>query len=107
MTAFSHSNPSFSIIDGPVLVLHDTTEFTFQRENVRAIGWTRRSVANAKELASLRHRFGVTVTPEDIGGVSCYVVTPGSIRPRNRNRLILNMHPERVYDVCRHRCTKR
>jgi hypothetical protein len=33
--------------DGPILVLHDTTEFTYQRENTDAIGITKSITAGA------------------------------------------------------------
>src|ERR1700751_5700398 len=31
--------------DGPILVLHDTTEFSFKREDIDAVGITRKAVA--------------------------------------------------------------
>jgi acetyl esterase/lipase len=48
--------------------------------------------ASAQELALLRARFGVSVVPQMMGGVHCYIVTPTSIQPKNRNRLIVNLH---------------
>jgi len=48
--------------------------------------------ASAQQLATLRRRYGVTVTSEMMGGVRCYILTPGNLKPRNRNRLILNLH---------------
>jgi signal transduction histidine kinase len=38
---FSSTRDRFAKVDGLVLVLHDTTEFTYQRENVNAIGITK------------------------------------------------------------------
>ena len=34
--------------DGPVLVLHDTTEFTYRRKNEKAIGYTRKLPASKR-----------------------------------------------------------
>src|SRR5262249_5619579 len=49
--------------------------------------------ASVEERAKLRHRLGVTVAPGSLGGVRCYIVTPSTIKPENRRRLILNLHP--------------
>ena len=46
----------------------------------------------AEELARLREQFGVKVTPQMMGGVPCYILTPKEIPARNRKRLILNLH---------------
>ena len=40
--------------DGPVLVLHDTTEFTYQRENTDAIGITKRINSGRDKAGRLR-----------------------------------------------------
>jgi hypothetical protein len=41
--------------DGPVLVLHDTTEFSFKREDIDAVGITRKAVAGVYRDGTLRH----------------------------------------------------
>ena len=43
-------------------------------------------------LAEMRDKFGVTVAPQVIGDVGCYVVTPKVVKPSNRNRLLLGLH---------------
>ena len=40
---------------GPILVLHDTTEFSFKREDIAAVGITRKAVAGAYRDSALRH----------------------------------------------------
>ena len=47
----------------------------------------------ADELSKMRNQVGVTVVTQIMGGVRCYVVTPKVIQPRNRDRLLLNLHP--------------
>ena len=41
--------------DGPILVLHDTTEFSFKREDIDAVGITRKAVAGAYRDGTPRH----------------------------------------------------
>jgi hypothetical protein len=41
--------------DGPILVLHDTTEFSFKREDIAAVGITRKAVAGKYRGGALRH----------------------------------------------------
>jgi len=41
----------------------------------------------------MSNQLGVTVVPRTMGGVRCYVATPTVIQPRNRNRVLLNLHP--------------
>ena len=41
--------------DGPVLVLHDTTEFTYSRKNEKAIGYTRKLPANKRIANAFGH----------------------------------------------------
>jgi len=41
--------------DGPILVLHDTTEFSFKREDIAAVGITRKAVAGKYRGGGLRH----------------------------------------------------
>jgi hypothetical protein len=40
---------------GPILVLHDTTEFSFKREDIDAVGVTRKAVAGTYRDGALRH----------------------------------------------------
>jgi acetyl esterase/lipase len=44
-----------------------------------------------QRLAALRENFGVTVTPDVLGGVPCYWVEPKVINRRNRNRLLVGI----------------
>src|SRR5512141_1526135 len=39
---FQATQQRFAATDGPILVLHDTTEFSFTRSDIRAIGQTRK-----------------------------------------------------------------
>jgi hypothetical protein len=41
--------------DGPILVLHDTTEFSFKREDIKAVGITYKGVTGANWDGTLRH----------------------------------------------------
>lgn len=41
--------------DGPILVLHDTTEFSFKREDIQAVGITRKAVAGKYRNGRPRH----------------------------------------------------
>ena len=43
-------------------------------------------------LPKIRAALGVTVEPATIGGVRCFIVTPKSIPPNNRNRVLLHFH---------------
>ena len=45
---FRATRERFASVDGPVLVLHDTTEFSFTRSDTRAIGLTRKVVTGPK-----------------------------------------------------------
>jgi hypothetical protein len=44
---FQATRERASATDGPILVIHDTTEFTYKREDVEAIGKTRINIAGA------------------------------------------------------------
>lgn len=44
---FQATRDRVSATDGPILVMHDTTEFTYKREDVEAIGKTRINIAGA------------------------------------------------------------
>jgi hypothetical protein len=41
--------------NGPILVLHDTTEFSFKRDDIDAVGITRKAVAGVYRDGTLRH----------------------------------------------------
>jgi len=45
-----------------------------------------------KTLPAIREALGVTVEPTVIAGVKAYIVTPATIAPRNRRRLLINVH---------------
>jgi epsilon-lactone hydrolase len=43
-------------------------------------------------LQQMRDRFGVTVTQETIGGIPCHIVTPKTMKPEKRDRVLLGLH---------------
>jgi acetyl esterase/lipase len=45
-----------------------------------------------KSLPALREALGVKVEPITLDGVKAYMVTPSSIPPQNRNRLLVHVH---------------
>jgi monoterpene epsilon-lactone hydrolase len=49
--------------------------------------------AAAERLEKLGSQFGVTVVPQKMSGVGCYVVTPKVVQPKNRDRILLSLHP--------------
>lgn len=51
-----------------------------------------RAQAIAPQLEELRARFGVTVTPQMVAGVRCYVAKPQLMADKNRDRLVLSLH---------------
>lgn len=46
---FQATQARFAAVDGPILVLHDTTEFSFTRSDTHAIGKTRKVVSGHKD----------------------------------------------------------
>jgi Transposase DNA-binding/Transposase DDE domain len=48
---FQATRERFAAVEGPVLVLHDTTEFSFTRENAEAIGLTHKVAKGHKNIA--------------------------------------------------------
>jgi Transposase DNA-binding len=44
---FQATRDRVSATDGPILVMHDTTEFTYKREDIEAVGKTRINIAGA------------------------------------------------------------
>jgi epsilon-lactone hydrolase len=48
--------------------------------------------ATMKTLPALREALGVKVEPMTIDGVKAYMVTPGTMPPENRNRLLVHVH---------------
>jgi hypothetical protein len=48
---FQATRERFAAVEGPVLVLHDTTEFSFTRENAEAIGMTHKVAKGHKDKA--------------------------------------------------------
>ena len=52
---FQATRDRASATDGPILVLHDTTEFSFKREDIDAVGITRKAVAGAYRDGTPRH----------------------------------------------------
>jgi monoterpene epsilon-lactone hydrolase len=48
--------------------------------------------ATMKSLPALREALGVKVEPINLDGVKAYMVTPSSIPPQNRNRLLVHVH---------------
>src|SRR5687767_8949249 len=43
-------------------------------------------------LPRLREALGVTVEPTTIAGVKAFIVTPATIPPRHRDRVLLHLH---------------
>src|SRR5450631_3257337 len=52
---FEATRDRFAASDGPILVLHDTTEFSFKRGDVDAVGVTRKCVAGAYRDGAIRY----------------------------------------------------
>jgi len=52
---FQSTRERFVAHDGPVLILHDTTEFTYHRDDVAAIGVLHDSIAGRDKRGQLRH----------------------------------------------------
>jgi acetyl esterase/lipase len=50
------------------------------------------AAATVAGLPRLREALGVTVEPTTIAGVKAFIVTPGSIPPGNRDRVLLHLH---------------
>jgi epsilon-lactone hydrolase len=50
------------------------------------------AAAAMQTLPALRKELGVKVEPMTIGGVKVFMVTPQSIPPENRNRLLIHVH---------------
>ena len=50
------------------------------------------AAAVAAGLPKLRDALGVTVTPDTIAGVKVFIVTPKTVPPRNRDRILLHVH---------------
>jgi len=52
---FEATRERFAASDGPILVLHDTTEFSFKRGDVDAVGITRKCVAGKYRDGAIRY----------------------------------------------------
>lgn len=52
---FTATRDRSAATDGPILVLHDTTEFSFKRDDIDAVGITRKAVAGAYRDGTPRH----------------------------------------------------
>jgi Transposase DNA-binding len=52
---FQSTRERFAASEGPALVLHDTCEFTYKREDIEAVGMTRIGVAGARPDGRPRH----------------------------------------------------
>ena len=61
-----------------------------------AAGWKRQVQAAAEKILKtypgMEQRLHVGVQRQTIGGVPCFVLTPATIAPRNRNRLLIHIH---------------
>ena len=55
---FESTRDRCAATDGPILVLHDTTEFSYKREDIEAVGKTRIGVAGADISGRLRYYTG-------------------------------------------------
>jgi acetyl esterase/lipase len=58
--------------------------------------WRAQAQASGARLAAanpeMERRLNVSVRAERIGGVNCFILTPASIPPENRNRLLIHLH---------------
>ncbi|WP_232307625.1 IS4 family transposase [Sphingobium chungbukense] len=52
---FDATKQRFAVTDGPILVLQDTTEFTYQRRNSHAVGFTKSVNSGRDKAGRLRH----------------------------------------------------
>lgn len=55
---FAATRERVAATTGPVLVLHDTTEFTYKRDDIDAVGVTRKAVVGKYRDGALRHYTG-------------------------------------------------
>jgi hypothetical protein len=55
---FQATRERFAATSGPILVLHDTTEFSFKRDDIDAVGRTNLGVAGVDRDGNLRHYVG-------------------------------------------------
>ena len=78
-----------AVIGGPLNPLYN--ESPKNADEWKAIV-QRTAQAAVARLPKLREALGVTVQPTKIGGVSAFIVTPRTIPPRNRNRVLLHFH---------------
>src|SRR5450755_4001470 len=60
---FQATRDRAATIDGPVLVMHDTTEFTYTREDIDAVGKTRINVAGGRADRRPRYYTGCGLDP--------------------------------------------
>ena len=51
-----------------------------------------RAATSIKALPALREKMGVTVAPAVMGGVKVFIVTPNTIPPANKDRLLVHVH---------------
>lgn len=72
---FNQCSARVDAVDGPVLVLHDTTEFSYKRENHETIGKTRKGVRLDTVASNMRQEYTVcgilmhaslAITPEGL-----------------------------------------
>ena len=56
---FQATQTRFASINGPILVLHDTAEFSFTRSDIRSIGQTRKAPAGPQKVDGRRRMFTV------------------------------------------------
>ena len=78
-----------AVIGGPLNPLYN--ESPKNADEWKAIV-QRTAQAAVARLPKLREALGVTVQPTKIGGVNAFIVTPRTIPPRNRNRVLLHFH---------------
>lgn len=50
------------------------------------------TLESLKELPAIKEKFGVTVTPKTIAGVSAFLIEPKFIPEKNKNRLLVHVH---------------
>ncbi len=69
---FQATRDRFGAMEGPVLVMHDTSEFTFQREDPRSIGithktsWAKNRLRGGHTVCGILMHSSLVVTPEGL-----------------------------------------
>jgi hypothetical protein len=92
---FEATRDRFAATDGPILVLHDTTEFSFKRGDVDAVGITRKCVAGAYCDGAIRYYAGCGILMHSRLGV-----TTEGLRTGQRFWAMWSSSPRYSIDSC-------